>query len=53
MQSALKPLLAQIESLSERIAEYNDRIDALAENSYPQVALLKQIKGVCKVMCGL
>jgi transposase len=46
LQSALEPLLAEIESLSERIAEYNDRIEALAQNSYPQVQLLKQIKGV-------
>ena len=46
MQSALEPLLAEIESLSERISEYNDRIEALAQHSYPQVALLKQIKGV-------
>ena len=46
MQSALAPLLAEIESLSGRIAEYNDRIEGLAAQSYPQVALLKQIKGV-------
>jgi transposase len=46
LQSALKPLLAEIESVSERIAEYNDRIAALAESNYPQVKLLKQIKGV-------
>jgi transposase len=46
LQSALEPLLAEIESLSERIAEYNDRIEALAQQSYPQVELLKQIKGV-------
>jgi transposase len=46
LQTALEPLLAEIESLSERIAECNDRIDALAQQSYPQVALLKQIKGV-------
>jgi len=26
--------------------EYNDRIEALAQTSYPQVELLKQIKGV-------
>src|SRR5881396_3129462 len=46
LESALEPLLAAIESVSERIAEYNDRIEALAEESYPQVSLLKQIKGV-------
>src|SRR5580765_3816748 len=46
LRSALEPLLAEIETLSERIAEYNDRIAALAQTSYPQVELLKQIKGV-------
>jgi transposase len=46
LQRALEPLLAGIESLSERIREYNERIEELAQKSYPQVALLKQIKGV-------
>src|ERR1700730_14663195 len=46
LQAALQPLLAALESLSERIAEYNQRIEKLAQESYPQVALLKQIKGV-------
>jgi transposase len=46
LQAALEPLLAAIESVSERIAEYNERIEKLTQESYPQVALLKQIKGV-------
>jgi len=46
LQAALEPLLAAIESVSERIAEYNERIETLAQQSYPQVALLKQVKGV-------
>jgi transposase len=46
LQAALDPLLAAIESLSERICECNERIEELAQWSYPQVALLKQIKGV-------
>jgi transposase len=46
LQAALEPLLAAIESLSERIRECNERIEQLAQRSYPQVALLKQIKGV-------
>src|SRR5580700_4859816 len=46
LRAALQPLLAAIESVSERIAEYNERIEKLAQESYPQVALLKQIKGV-------
>ena len=46
LQGALQPLLSAIEQLSERICEYNNQIEALAQESYPQVALLKQIKGV-------
>ncbi len=46
LQVALESLLNAIESLSERIVEYNERIESLAQQSYPQVALLKQIKGV-------
>src|SRR6516164_7996687 len=46
LQSALQPLLAAIETVSERIAEYNQRIEKLAQESYPQVALLQQVRGV-------
>jgi transposase len=46
LQRALEPLLAGIETLSERIREYNEGIEQLAQESYPQVALLKQVKGV-------
>ncbi len=46
LQAALAPLLAAIESLSEGIRDYNQRIEALAQQSYPEVALLKQVKGV-------
>ena len=46
LQQTLEPLLAGIEELSGRICECNERIEALVQESYPQVALLKQIKGV-------
>jgi transposase len=46
LQRALEPLLAAIELLSERIVECNERIEELAQESYPQVARLKQVKGV-------
>ena len=46
LQRALEPLLAGIETLSERIGEYNERIEKLAQESYPQVARLQQVKGV-------
>ena len=46
LQRALEPLLMASAALSEQIAEYNERIEELAQESYPQVALLKQVKGV-------
>jgi transposase len=46
LQAALGPLLQALESLSERITEYNRQIEGIAQQSYPQTALLKQVKGV-------
>ena len=46
LQSALQPLLEGVESLSERIREYNDRVKQNAQESYPKVARLEQVKGV-------
>src|SRR5450432_3582134 len=46
LQRALEPLLGCIESVSEQIREYNERIEELAQASYPRTALLKQVKGV-------
>ncbi len=46
LQAALEPLLRTVESLSDGIRDYNERIEALAQQSYPEVALLKQVKGV-------
>jgi transposase len=45
LQAALEPLLGAVESLSERIYEYNQKIEQIA-TEYPQVARLKQVKGV-------
>jgi transposase len=46
LRDALGPLLGEIESLNERIAEYDRRIERIAKEVYPEVALLKQVKGV-------
>jgi len=46
LQGALQPLLEEIESLSERIGEYNERLQQIAQESYPEVARLEQVKGV-------
>jgi Transposase len=40
LRRALQPLLAGIAVLSAQIREYNERIERLAQESYPQVALL-------------
>jgi transposase len=46
LQVALEPLLGEIESLSERIGGYNEQIEQMSQESYPEVARLKQVKGV-------
>src|SRR3989442_7651292 len=45
-RSLLEPLLDEIESLSEHIREYNERVKQIAQESYPEVARLEQVKGV-------
>jgi transposase len=46
VQTALQPLLHEIESLSERIREYKERVQQIAQERYPEVARLEQVKGV-------
>jgi len=46
LQSALQPLLEEIGSLSERIREYNEAVKQIAQESYPEVARLEQVKGI-------
>ena len=46
LRDVLEPLLGEIESLKERIAEYDRRIEQIAKDVHPEVALLKQVKGV-------
>jgi len=46
LREALEPLLREVESLNERIQEYDRRIETMAKETYPETALLKQVKGV-------
>jgi len=46
LQGALKPLLATVESLSERIREYDGQIEQTGKQRYPETELLKQVHGV-------
>jgi transposase len=45
LRDVLEPLRGEIESLNERIAEYDGRIEQIAKEVYPEVALLQQVKG--------
>src|ERR1700760_1897065 len=44
LQVALTPLLHALETMTEQIREYDDQIEKLAEEKYPEVALLKQVR---------
>ena len=46
MRAALEPLLAEVESLNQRIADYDRQIEQIATEVHPEVARLKQVKGV-------
>lgn len=46
LRQALEPLLREVESLNERIQEYDRRIEKMSQQTYPETALLKQVKGV-------
>jgi transposase len=46
LREALDPLLGGIESLNERIVECDRRIEQIAKEVHPEVARLKQVKGV-------
>jgi transposase len=46
LRDALDPVLGEIESLNERIKEYDRRIEQIAKEVHPEVARLKQVKAV-------
>jgi len=50
LREALKPLLQEVESLNERIQEYDRRIARMAKQAYPETALLQQVKATTYVL---
>jgi len=46
LREAREPLLTEVESLNERIKEYDRRMEQMAKKDYPEVQLLQQVKGV-------
>jgi transposase len=46
LHAALEPLLGEIDSLTQRIREYDGQLEEIAKERYPEVELLKQVQGV-------
>src|SRR5712675_922722 len=46
LKTALEPMMREIESVSERICEYDHLLESMTRNRYPEAERLKQIKGV-------
>jgi len=46
LKNALGPLMREIESVSERIRDYDELLESMAQDKYPEAERLKQIKGV-------
>jgi transposase len=46
LEEVLRPVLETIALLSERIKDYERKLEALAEEHYPETKLLRQVRGV-------
>jgi transposase len=46
LQELLRPLLKEVESLTEKIHGCDERIEQIAREQYPETELLRQVKGV-------
>jgi len=46
LREILVPLFKEIESLNGHIKQYDERMEKIAKEVYPEVSLLKQVKGV-------
>jgi len=46
LRESLKPLVEQVESLTEKIKECDGKIEQIARDRYPETKLLRQVSGV-------
>jgi transposase len=46
LMPALGPVLEQIASLTERIKEYDRKLERISKERYPETALLRQVEGI-------
>lgn len=50
LSEALRPLLAEVESLTAQIRASNQKIEQIAREEYPETALLQQVSGVGRLI---
>jgi len=46
LQEVLRPLLEQVESLTEKIKQADSKLEQIARSEYPETVLLRQVSGV-------
>src|SRR5207244_11535448 len=46
LRGTLQPLLEEVESLTEKIHELDQKIEQIARSKYPETKLLQQVSGV-------
>ncbi len=46
LRETLRPLLEEVESLTKKIKEVDEKIEQIARSEYPETKLLEQVKGV-------
>ena len=46
LRPALEPILEQISSLTERIRDYDRKLEAICQEHYPETDLLRQVEGI-------
>jgi transposase len=46
LRPALDPILEQIGSLTERIRQYDRKLETISKESYPETELLRQVEGI-------
>ena len=49
LKSALEPMMREVESISERICEYDQMLESMARNRYPEAERLHDAAAVYKV----
>lgn len=46
LQNSLRPLLEEVESLTEKIQALDQQVEQIARTDYPETSLLRQVSGV-------